>query len=188
VPHELAPKIAQAAARCAAGPSSFALGNMPKSASFGAAADWSDALLHFWNKKRKVNASRRDKSVPRDLQQLGGLIKTERERAGLTVRQLADAAGLVPSTVSRLETGQIATPRPDHLQRLARALGIDVEELYAEAGYLTPGSMPELRTYLRAKYGLTDQQAGQMEGYLQALRDTNQSGKEGQHDTGGETP
>jgi transcriptional regulator with XRE-family HTH domain len=83
--------------------------------------------------------------VSRNLHELGSLLKSERERAGLTVRQLADDAGLVPSTVSRLETGFIATPRPDHLQKLARALGIDVEELYAAAGYLTPGELPELR-------------------------------------------
>ena len=58
-----------------------------------------------------------------------------------------------------------------------------MEELYAAAGYLTPGALPELRPYLRTKYGLTDEQAGQIEGYVQAVRDTNQPpGKEGQHD------
>jgi transcriptional regulator with XRE-family HTH domain len=146
-------------------------------------------MLHFWNKRRKIKGSRRDKSVTRDLQQLGGLLKGVRERAGLTVRQLAEAAGLVPSTVSRLENGLIATPRPEHLQRLAKALEIDVEELYAAAGYLTPGALPELRPYLRAKYGLTDQLADRMESYLQALRDTNQlPGKEEQHGTRDEAP
>ena len=120
-----------------------------------------------------------------DLQQLGSLLKRERERAGMTVRQLADAAGLVPSTVSRLETGFIATPRPEHLQRLARALAIDVEELYVTVGYLTPGALPELRPYLRAKYGLTDELANRVEGFVEAVRqETNQRGKEGQHDTG----
>jgi transcriptional regulator with XRE-family HTH domain len=145
--------------------------------------------LHLWNDWRKIVISRRDKSVPRNLQQLGALLKGERERAGLTVRQLADAAGLVPSTVSRLETGFIATPKPDHLQKLARALGIDVEELYAAAGYLTDGALPELKPYLRAKYGLTDEQASQIEGYMQGVRDTKQEpGKEGRHDTRDEAP
>ena len=125
--------------------------------------------------------------MPRDLQQLGSLLKRERERAGLTVRQLADAAGLVPSTVSRLETGFIATPRPEHLQKLAQALGIEVEELYAAAGYSTP--LPELRPYLRAKYGLTDELANRVEGFVEAVRqETNQRGKEGQHDTGDKAP
>jgi transcriptional regulator with XRE-family HTH domain len=117
------------------------------------------------------------------------LLKRERERAGWTVRQLAEAAGLVPSTVSRLETGFIASPKPEHLQRLAQALGMDVEELYAAAGYLTPGALPELRPYLRAKYGLTDDMASRIEGYVEALRETNQQpGKEGQHDTRDEAP
>jgi transcriptional regulator with XRE-family HTH domain len=120
--------------------------------------------------------------VTRDLRQLGGLLKRERERAGLTVRQLADAAGLVPSTVSRLETGFIGSPKPEHLQKLAQALGIEVEELYAAAGYLTP--LPALRPYLRAKYGLSEEQASQIEDQLQALRDTNQPhGEEGRNDT-----
>jgi transcriptional regulator with XRE-family HTH domain len=133
--------------------------------------------------------SRRDKSVTRSLQQLGHLLKSERERAGLTVRQLAEAAGLVPSTVSRLETSFIATPRPDHLQKLAQALGIDVEELYAAAGYLTEGALPELKPYLRAKYGVTDEMASRIEGYVEALRETNQQpGKEGQHDARDEAP
>ena len=64
-----------------------------------------------------------------------------------------------------------------------------MEELYAAAGYLTSGALPELRPYLRTKYGLTDQQASQIEGYLQALRDTNQRpGEEGQHGRRDEAP
>jgi transcriptional regulator with XRE-family HTH domain len=107
----------------------------------------------------------------------------------MTVRQLADAAGLVPSTVSRLETGFIATPRPEHLQRLARALAVDVEEMYLTLGYLEPGALPELRPYLRAKYGLTDELANRVEGFVEAVRqETNQRGKEGQHDTGDKAP
>lgn len=122
-----------------------------------------------------------------DLQQLSALLKREREHAGLTVRQLAEDAGLVASTVSRLESGLIASPKPDQLQRLAQALRIDVEELYAAAGYFVPSSLPALRPYLRAKYGLTDDVASRIEGYVEALRDdTHQpSRKEGRHDDTG---
>jgi transcriptional regulator with XRE-family HTH domain len=163
--------------------------DLPRKQGITRQAGWADVSLQFWNRWLKIKISRRDKSVPRDLQQLGSLLKRERERAGMTVRQLADVAGLVPSTVSRLETGFIATPRPDHLQRLARALGIDVEQLYVAVDYLTPGALAELRPYLRTKYGLTDEQASQIEGYMQAVRDTNQPpGKEGQHGTGDEAP
>ena len=119
-----------------------------------------------------------------DLQQFSTLLRRERERAGMTVRQLAEASGLVPSTVSRLESGLIGSPKPDHLQRLARALGIEVEELYAAAGYFVPSALPALRPYLRAKYGLADDVASRIEGYVQALsEDTHEPlPKEGRHD------
>jgi transcriptional regulator with XRE-family HTH domain len=127
--------------------------------------------------------------VSRDLQQLGVLLKRERERSGLRVQHLANATGIAASTVWRLESGVIIKPRPDHLQRLAQALKIDVEELYVAAGYLTADALPELRPYLRAKYGLTDEQTGRIEDYLQAVKDANQlPGKEGQHVTGDEAP
>ncbi len=106
-----------------------------------------------------------------DLQQLGDTLRAHRTAANLTVRQLADKAGLVASTVSRLETAQIDSPRPEHLQQLARALGCEVEDFYALAGYLMPEGLPALRPYLRAKYGLGEAAAQRLEGYFKALQD-----------------
>jgi transcriptional regulator with XRE-family HTH domain len=124
-----------------------------------------------------------------DPQPLGELLHSERLRAHLSVRQLAKASGLVPSTVSRLENDLIASPKPDHLQRLAQALEIDVEELYARVGYLAPHGLPALGPYLRAKYGLADEAANQIEGYVQALRDQNtQSSQEKGHDNRDHSP
>ena len=115
---------------------------------------------------------------------LSTILRRERQRAHMTVRQLADSASVAPSSVSRIESGLVALPAPDLLQRLARALGIDVEELYAPAGYLAPNGLPSLRPYLRAKYGLADDAADRIEGYVQAVRDqTEQSSlKEGRHE------
>lgn len=99
------------------------------------------------------------------------ILRRERQRAHMTVRQLAENAGVAPSSVSRIESGSIALPTPDLLQRLARALRIDVEELYEPAGYLAPTGLLALRPYLRAKYGLADDAASRIEGYVQALCD-----------------
>jgi len=124
---------------------------------------------------------------PSDLQQLGDVLRQHRGRMGLTVRQLAEKSELTPATVTRLEQGQIEKPRPEFLQRLARAYGVDVEDFYALAGYLMPEGLPELRAYLRAKYGLPDQAAGQIDEYFQALRDRwSKPSKEGDHE-GGQT-
>lgn len=119
-----------------------------------------------------------------DLQQFAETLKRERARAGLSVRQLSDRSGLTGSTISRLETGQIDKPRPDHLQRLARALAVDVEDFYALAGYLMPEGLPELRPYLRAKYNLPEQAARQLDEYFQALRHRWEPGGEESHDRG----
>src|SRR5450755_1854242 len=124
--------------------------------------------------------------MPSNQHQLGDVLRRERQRAQLTVRQLAETADLAPSSVSRIESGSIALPAPELLQRLARALGIDAEELYAPAGYLVPNGLPSLRPYLRAKYGMQDEAASRIEGYIQAVQDetTPSSSKEGRHDEG----
>ncbi len=54
-----------------------------------------------------------------------------RARRGLTLAEVAERAGMAPSTVSRLESGarRLAV---DHLPHLARALGVSTDELLAE--------------------------------------------------------
>ena len=121
----------------------------------------------------------------REASQFGEALRAARTRAGLTVRQLAEKSDLTAATVSRLETGAIESPRPEHLQRLARALDVDIEDFYALAGYMMPEGLPELRPYLRAKYGLPDQAARQLDEYFQALRDR-WTEKEGNHDNAGD--
>lgn len=121
-----------------------------------------------------------------NLHQLSQQLRHERARAGLTIRQLASASGLTPATVSRLESGQIAKPQPDHLQRLARAFGIDVEELYATAGYLAVSGLPELAPYLRAKYGLTPEKADEIDRYMHYIA-SDEITKEGTHERLGDT-
>lgn len=59
-----------------------------------------------------------------------GRLRRLRDERGLTLAEVADAAGMATSTLSRLETGarRIAL---DHLPPLARALGIATDELVA---------------------------------------------------------
>lgn len=127
---------------------------------------------------------------PKDQQKLGDELRRLRAAARLTVRQLAERSGLTPATVSRLEMGHIDTPRPDHLQRLARALDADIEDLYALAGYFMPEGLPEFEPYLRTKYGLPDQAVAALDEYFQALRDrwTTSPREEGSHDRGDQNP
>jgi transcriptional regulator with XRE-family HTH domain len=56
---------------------------------------------------------------------LGRRLKTARQRAGLTQRGLADAAGVRVGVVQDVENGYTRVPAFDKLVRLARALDVD---------------------------------------------------------------
>ncbi len=98
--------------------------------------------------------------------QLGRLLQHHRHQAGLSLEQLATATGLDKGTISRIEQGRIEAPNPKNLQRLAAALGTDVEDYFALAGYFTPHGLPSLGVYLRTKYDASPELAGEIEDYF----------------------
>ena len=75
-------------------------------------------------------------SAPRNpLSDLGEFIKSQREVASMSVRRLAEAAGVSNPYLSQIERG-LRRPSAEILQQLARALKISVEALYVRAGLL----------------------------------------------------
>ena len=62
--------------------------------------------------------------------QAGQLVRAERQRLGLTVRQLGKAAGASAGTICRRENG-VHYPRRALAQRLSQLLGLPVEKLYS---------------------------------------------------------
>ena len=54
-----------------------------------------------------------------------------RERRALTLRELAEMSGVAADTINQIELGH-RKPRPSTLRKLARTLGVSVEEFYAE--------------------------------------------------------
>ena len=69
------------------------------------------------------------------LAELGDFIRTQRETASMSVRRLAEAAGVSNPYLSQIERG-LRRPSAEILQQLARALKISVETLYVRAGLL----------------------------------------------------
>ena len=61
-------------------------------------------------------------------ERVGRTLRAKRKRSGLTQEQLAEAADMHPTEVSRLERG-VRDPRLSTLVRLARALGIELADL-----------------------------------------------------------
>src|SRR4051794_41595534 len=70
-------------------------------------------------------------------ERIRGRLRTLREQRGLSLDAVAQAAGMDPSTLSRLETGKRRLA-VDHLAPLAGALGTTVDELLAPAADADP--------------------------------------------------
>lgn len=68
---------------------------------------------------------------------LGDFLRDQRRDAQLTLRQLAEQAGVSNPYLSQIERG-LRKPSADVLQQLARALRISAEVLYVRAGILEP--------------------------------------------------
>ncbi|WP_116999067.1 helix-turn-helix domain-containing protein [Desertimonas flava] len=76
------------------------------------------------------------------LSDLGDFIRNQREIARMSVRRLADLAGVSNPYLSQIERG-LRRPSAEILQQLAAALKISVETLYVRAGLLSDDSASE---------------------------------------------
>lgn len=68
---------------------------------------------------------------------LGDYLKEQRTAAELSLRQLAEQAGVSNPYLSQIERG-LRKPSADVLQQIAHALRISAEQLYIRAGILSP--------------------------------------------------
>lgn len=94
----------------------------------------------------------------------GAAFRELRQRRATSTYALASLTGLNTGYLSRMEAGNF-TPGPDNLRRLATALSVDYDDLLALTGRERP-PLPRLRPYLRAAYGLSDQNAADVERYV----------------------
>ncbi|MBB1244365.1 helix-turn-helix transcriptional regulator [Streptomyces durbertensis] len=67
--------------------------------------------------------------------EIGEFLREQRRNAQLSLRQLADAAGVSNPYLSQIERG-LRKPSAEILQQLAKALRISAETLYVRAGML----------------------------------------------------
>ena len=61
------------------------------------------------------------------LRNIAAKLKAERERQGLSLRDLCSRMDTSSGNLSKLETGHVTAPRIDTLERWAKALGVEVE-------------------------------------------------------------
>ncbi|MGI9052232.1 MAG: helix-turn-helix domain-containing protein [Ilumatobacteraceae bacterium] len=74
--------------------------------------------------------------IDKRVAELGGFIRAQRETASMSVRRLAELAGVSNPYLSQIERG-LRRPSAEILQQLAKALKISAETLYVRAGLLS---------------------------------------------------
>ncbi len=80
---------------------------------------------------------------PVNVSAIGAYIREQREQAKISLRQLAQSAGISNPYLSQIERG-LRRPSADILQQIAKGLRISAEALYVQAGFLEdrpPGSV-----------------------------------------------
>jgi transcriptional regulator with XRE-family HTH domain len=93
-----------------------------------------------------------------DVSRIGAYIKEQRETARVSLRRLAQDAGVSNPYLSQIERG-LRKPSAEILQQLAKALRISAEQLYLQAGLLDEiDDQPSVPLAIHADAALTDRQ------------------------------
>lgn len=88
---------------------------------------------------------------------IGSFIRAQREAAQVSVRQLAEKAGVSNPYLSQIERG-LRKPSADVLNQIAKALRVSAEVLYVQAGILEPGKTSEVRDAIVIDTAITERQ------------------------------
>ena len=88
---------------------------------------------------------------------IGSFIKAQREAAQVSVRQLAEKAGVSNPYLSQIERG-LRKPSADVLNQIAKALRVSAEVLYVQAGILEPSDPSEVRDAIITDTAITERQ------------------------------
>ncbi len=75
--------------------------------------------------------------VGKTVESLGDYLREQRVSAQLSLRQLAEQTGVSNPYLSQIERG-LRRPSAEVLQQLAKALRISAEQLYVQAGIVSP--------------------------------------------------
>lgn len=88
---------------------------------------------------------------------IGSFIRAQREAAQVSVRQLAEKAGVSNPYLSQIERG-LRKPSADVLNQIAKALRVSAEVLYVQAGILEPGTTSEVRDAIVTDTAISERQ------------------------------
>lgn len=118
-------------------------------------------------------------------QDIGSFIRSQREAAEVSVRQLAERAGVSNPYLSQIERG-LRKPSAEVLSQIAKALRLSAEVLYVRAGILEPGQPSQVHDAIIGDTAITERQKRVLLDIYTSFRQQNQVDTPA--DPPGETP
>jgi transcriptional regulator with XRE-family HTH domain len=108
-------------------------------------------------------------------QDIGSFIRTQREAAQVSVRQLAERAGVSNPYLSQIERG-LRKPSAEVLSQIAKALRLSAEVLYVRAGILEPGEADQVHDAIMGDQAITERQKRVLLDIYTSFRQQNETG------------
>jgi transcriptional regulator with XRE-family HTH domain len=108
---------------------------------------------------------------------IGSFIRTQRETAHVSVRQLAERSGVSNPYLSQVERG-LRKPSADVLSQIAKALRVSAEVLYVRAGILEPGETSQVRDAIITDTAITERQKQVLLDIYASFTQQNESNRE----------
>lgn len=119
-------------------------------------------------------ASRAVEGVVNAAQDIGSFIRSQREAAEVSLRQLAERAGVSNPYLSQIERG-LRKPSADVLAQIAKGLRVSAEVLYVRAGILEERAASPVRDALLADSQITERQKQMLLEIYESFRKENGS-------------
>ena len=110
-----------------------------------------------------------DQTMTEPRRDIGAFIREQRTLAELSVRRLADMAGVSNPYLSQIERG-LRKPSAEILLQLAQALQVSAETMYVQAGMLDPEADPPKANVESAIRGATELSEDQRKALLGVYR------------------
>ncbi|ALG83610.1 helix-turn-helix domain-containing protein [Gordonia phthalatica] len=121
-------------------------------------------------------------AVTNAAQDIGEFIRTQRLSAKVSLRQLAERAGVSNPYLSQIERG-LRKPSADVLSQIAKGLRVSAEVLYVRAGILEARPASPVRDALLADGSISERQKQMLLEIYDSFRRENAQGDDGEQQT-----
>ena len=102
--------------------------------------------------------------------ELSSYLKSQREAKGLSVRSLAEKAGISHTEIMRIEDGTRKQPSPLKLRAIADALECSYDAMMIHVGYFEPRSSGMAVSAINGANDLTPEETAEVEKYIEFLK------------------